>query len=84
MQPRVDLRDVDWVLVPGVAFDARGHRLGYGGGYYDRLLALMAPSVPRVAGAFDLQVQEDVPAAPHDLTVDVVVTPTRTLAAPAR
>ncbi len=82
--PRVDLRNVDWVLVPGVAFDVRGHRLGYGGGYYDRLLALMAPSVPRVAGAFDLQVQEDVPAAPHDLTVDVVVTPTRTLAAPAR
>lgn len=82
--PRVDVQAVDWVLVPGVAFDTQGHRLGYGGGYYDRLLALMPRSVPRVAGAFDLQVVPAVPAAPHDLSVDTIVTPTRTLAAPAR
>jgi len=74
---------VDWVLVPGVAFDAAGRRLGYGGGYYDRLLPLLAPGAARVVGAFDLQIVDRVPAAPHDLTVDAIVTETRTLIPPA-
>jgi 5-formyltetrahydrofolate cyclo-ligase len=77
--PRVAIEEVDWVLVPGVAFDVHGRRLGYGGGYYDRLLALLRPGVPRVAGAFDLQVVAHVPAAPHDLVVDVIVTESRML-----
>ena len=77
--PRVAIEDVDWVLVPGVAFDIHGRRLGYGGGYYDRLLALLRPGVLRVAGAFDLQVVAQVPAAPHDLIVDVIVTESRML-----
>ena len=77
--PRVELRAIDWVLVPGVAFDVAGRRLGYGGGYYDRLLALLDPRAQRVAGAFDLQVVATVPAAPHDLVVDLIVTETRLL-----
>jgi 5-formyltetrahydrofolate cyclo-ligase len=77
--PRVAIESIDWVLVPGVAFDVRGRRLGYGGGYYDRLLAQLAPGVPRVAGAFDLQVLAHVPAAPHDLVVDVIATERRLL-----
>lgn len=80
--PQLDAAAVDWVLVPGVAFDAHGHRLGYGGGYYDRLLAAMASAVPRVAGAFDVQLVAQVPCAPHDLTVDTIVTPQRTLVCP--
>ena len=71
---------IDWVLVPGVAFDASGRRLGYGGGYYDRLLPQIRADVPRVAGAFDVQIVDDVPCGPHDLTVDAVVTETRTFA----
>jgi 5-formyltetrahydrofolate cyclo-ligase len=78
--PRVDIRAIDWVLVPGVAFDAAGRRLGYGGGYYDRLLALMPPSTPRVAGAFDAQLVPVVPAAPHDLVVDTLATESQLLA----
>lgn len=77
--PRVALHDVDWVLVPGVAFDASGRRLGYGGGYYDRLLVTAAAGVPRIAGAFDCQIVDEIPHAPHDLVVDAVATPTRSI-----
>ncbi len=73
--PLVDPMEVDWVLVPGVAFDRWGGRLGYGGGYYDRLLPLLPPHVPRIAGAFDVQLVEAVPAAPHDLRVHAIATP---------
>ncbi len=75
--PRVALAAIDWVLVPGVGFDVAGRRLGYGGGYYDRLLAMLDARAQRVAGAFDLQVVPTVPAAPHDLVVDLIVTETR-------
>ena len=68
---------IDWVLVPGVAFDAAGRRLGYGGGFYDRLLPLLRPEAPCIAGALDLQVVDEVPASPHDRRVDLVITPTR-------
>lgn len=77
--PLVPPGSVDWVLVPGVAFDAAGRRLGYGGGYYDRLLPLVKRGAARVAGAYDAQIVERVPAAPHDLAVDVVATETRLL-----
>jgi len=85
-EPRADLpgahaQDVALALVPGVAFDAQGRRLGYGGGYYDRLLPLLQPDVPRLAGAFDEQIVERVPAAAHDLAVDVIATPTRLVVA---
>lgn len=75
--PGVDPGEVDWVLVPGVAFDACGRRLGYGGGFYDRLLPLLRPDAPRIAGAFDVQLVDEVPVGPHDLPVDAVVSPTR-------
>jgi 5-formyltetrahydrofolate cyclo-ligase len=78
--PRMEARDVEWILVPGVAFDMHGRRLGYGGGYYDRLLPLLSPVATRIAGAFDLQLVESIPAAPHDLTVNAIATPTRLVA----
>jgi len=70
---------VDWVLVPGVAFDEGGWRIGYGGGYYDRLLPSLAAVVPRIAGAFNLQLVARVPSAEHDIAVDAIVTETRTI-----
>ncbi len=75
--PEVAPDAVDWVLVPGVAFDPAGRRLGYGGGYYDRLLPLVPAAAPRVAGAFDVQMVAAVPAGPHDLLVDAIVTEAR-------
>ena len=80
-RPRVPRDAIDFVLVPGVAFDLAGRRLGYGGGYYDRLLPLLSPDAQRVAGALELQLVERVPAAPHDVEVRTIVTETRTIAA---
>ena len=79
---RVEPDVVEFILVPGLAFDARGRRLGYGGGFYDRLLGGLAAHPPRrpqrrtplVAGAFEAQMVEAVPAGAHDVEMDVVVT----------
>ena len=81
--PLIDPATIDWVLVPGLAFDPEGRRLGYGGGFYDRLLPSLAPAAPRIAGAFELQIVDSVPANRHDLPIDAIVTELRTLA-PAR
>ncbi|HZQ60641.1 MAG TPA: 5-formyltetrahydrofolate cyclo-ligase [Casimicrobiaceae bacterium] len=70
---------VDWVLVPGVAFDRAGRRLGYGGGFYDRLLPLIPAHAPRVAAAYAIQIVDHVPAAPHDVTMDAIVTEQETI-----
>ena len=68
---------VDLVAVPGVAFDRQGHRLGRGGGYYDRLLSGFKG---RVAGAaFDFQLLPTVPVEPHDRPVDALITETKVI-----
>jgi 5-formyltetrahydrofolate cyclo-ligase len=75
---RVGHHAIDFVLVPGVAFDARGARLGYGGGFYDKLLADgLSPGVWLVAGAFESQIVGEVPPEEHDVSMDVVVTENR-------
>ena len=75
----VPFESIDWVLVPGVAFDPQCRRLGYGGGYYDRMLPLLASGAARIAGAFEVQMVDMVPAASHDAPVDCVVTELRAL-----
>ena len=71
--------EVDFILVPGVAFTARGERLGYGGGYYDRLLLGVRSQVYRTAGAFSLQVVEDLSTGDRDQRVNCIVTELQTL-----
>ena len=72
---RVEPHVIDFVLVPGLAFDVRGGRLGYGGGVYVKLLADgLSPRSWLVAGAFERQMVEKVPAYEHDVRMDVVVT----------
>lgn len=71
---RVHPAEVDLFVVPGVAFDRRGGRLGYGRGYYDRLLAQARADAAIVGVAFDVQVVERVPAEPHDVAMQLVVT----------
>jgi 5-formyltetrahydrofolate cyclo-ligase len=73
--PPADAGGVGFALVPGVAFDRGARRLGYGGGYYDRLLAGGLPeATPLVSGAFEVQILDKIPLDPHDAPVDVVVT----------
>jgi 5-formyltetrahydrofolate cyclo-ligase len=70
----VDPGEVDLVVTPGLAFDRRGHRLGYGGGFYDRYLARLRPETVRVGIGFAVQLVDRVPAGPDDQRVDLVVT----------
>ena len=69
------LDQMDMILVPGLAFDDAGKRLGRGGGFYDRLLAGMAGDVRRIGVCFDQQRANAVPVDAHDQRVDVLVTP---------
>jgi len=77
----VDPSEADVILVPGVAFDVHGHRLGYGGGFYDAFLAGIPRRAPRVGLCFDLQVVDDVPTDEGDENVDLIVTPERVIRA---
>lgn len=70
----VDPAQVDLVLVPGLAFDRHGGRLGLGKGYYDRLLLRLRPDCLRVGLAFACQLIDRVPCEEHDQPVDVIVT----------
>ncbi|PTQ56211.1 MAG: 5-formyltetrahydrofolate cyclo-ligase [Candidatus Carbobacillus altaicus] len=67
------LEEVDLVLIPLLAFDCRGTRLGYGGGYYDRTLPFMKRSF-RLGVAFHYQLLSDLPKAPWDISLHAVVT----------
>ncbi len=64
----------DVFLIPGVAFDREGNRLGHGRGYYDELLARVPRAAARVGLAFECQLVERVPTEPHDQRVHLVVT----------
>jgi 5-formyltetrahydrofolate cyclo-ligase len=74
--PVVPPSTVGLVLVPAVAVSPRGERLGYGGGYYDRLLAEMGSEARRVAAAYSIQLLNDLPTGTHDLSMDIVITET--------
>ncbi len=68
----VSMESIDVVIVPGVAFDPAGHRLGRGGGYYDRLLTDFKGTI--IAVAFGFQLLADIPCDDHDIPVDYIVT----------
>lgn len=73
-EPFADYAQIDLAVIPGVAFDAQGNRLGRGRGYYDRLLAkLKALRVATVGVCFDFQKLTSVPAEPHDIKVDGIL-----------
>lgn len=65
------------VIVPGATFDRRGYRIGYGGGYYDRFLPLVAPNCLTIGYGYDWQLVDVVPAEPWDKQLKYVVTEQR-------
>jgi len=70
----IDPRDLDIVMVPGVAFSRDGARMGNGQGYYDRLLQRVRPECPLVAVCYESQLFDDLIVGPHDVFMDKVVT----------
>lgn len=72
------------VVVPGLAFDPHGNRLGWGAGYYDRLLAGVRPGVPVVALAFECQLVPAIPSLGHDVRMSAIITEQRVIRAGAR
>jgi 5-formyltetrahydrofolate cyclo-ligase len=84
LEPKTELRSIaakkpaieelDLVVVPGVAFTRDGARMGHGFGYYDKLLHKARPDTPLVALAFECQLFDDIPTAPHDVFMGLVLT----------
>lgn len=70
----MDFSRLDAILVPGVAFDLRGGRMGYGAGYYDRFLAGLSHHPFLLGVGFSMQVVDEVPMEPHDIVLDAIVT----------
>lgn len=79
-EPAADARrvapdELDLILVPGLAFDAAGTRLGYGAGLYDRLLAELEPATPRIGVGHPSLLVETLPREPHDVPVTHLLLP---------
>jgi len=81
MEPRlenvalqIDPFEIDIIIVPGVAFDPAGHRIGYGAGYYDRFLASLSSKTLKLGLAFQEQIVSHIPADIHDIAMDVIIT----------
>lgn len=73
-EKKVAARDLDLIMVPGVAFDHSGARMGHGFGYYDRLLQHARPDAPLVALAFECQLFPEIPIQSHDIYMDKIIT----------
>ncbi len=94
LEPRAELRslstkqvgatDLDLIMVPGVAFDRRGARMGHGKGYYDKLLQHARLDAPLVALAFECQLFAEIPTAEHDIFMDMIITERATYAGEGR
>jgi 5-formyltetrahydrofolate cyclo-ligase len=69
-----DWEEIDLALVPGLAFDLRGHRLGFGKGFYDRVLPLLKKTVLTVGLGYSFQIVDQVPNEPHDVLLKAILT----------
>ena len=67
------LKDIDTVIVPGLAFDRNHHRLGRGKGYYDRFLSILPKHITTVGLAFDFQLTESLPTEAHDMRLQQII-----------
>lgn len=74
LQKAVEPGGLDFVVVPGLAFDREKYRLGYGAGFYDRFLPRLGSNCLKVGIAFDLQIVDKVPTEEHDFALDLIIT----------
>ncbi len=72
---KADIADIDLILVPGIAFSKSGDRIGFGKGYYDKLLANYKGK--KIGVCYEFQMVEDIPSSPHDIQMDMIVTEER-------
>jgi len=81
LEPRIEkirktnIEDIDLIIVPGVAFDKKGNRMGHGKGYYDRLLEQTETTI--IGLCFEFQIVEKTPTKSHDKAVDFIITESR-------
>ncbi|MGG7059323.1 5-formyltetrahydrofolate cyclo-ligase [Clostridium nigeriense] len=73
----IEKEDIDLIIVPGVVFDFKGNRIGYGGGYYDRYLEPIKDLRNKVVLAYDLQIIDIIEPEAHDITFDYIITNTK-------
>jgi len=74
---KADTAEIDFIVVPCVAFDTSKFRVGYGAGYYDRFMKKLRPGCTRIGLAFDLQLADKIPAETHDVALDMIITENR-------
>ena len=84
MEPKSNLqpineKKIDLVIVPGLMFDRKGFRIGYGGGYYDKYIALLTPSCKTIGIAFEAQIADELPVDEHDMSVMTIITENDTI-----
>ena len=73
----VDVNNIELIIVPAVAYDRIGNRLGRGKGFYDRLLA--STKATKIGVAYEFQLVDEIPAESHDVPMDMIITPLATL-----
>lgn len=70
-----DIDNIELIIVPGIAYDNRGNRVGLGKGYYDRLLS--RTKATKIGIGYDFQLVDEIDSEPHDITMDIVITDSR-------
>jgi len=84
LEPTKDMEAIDknklqLIIMPGVAFDIKRGRIGYGGGYYDKYMETIDVSIPKIALAYELQIIDKVPREDHDILPDSIITEKRNI-----
>lgn len=75
----IDIKDLDLIIVPGIAFDSNKNRLGFGAGYYDVFLKDIAKQCLTIGIAFEAQMVDNVPVEGHDIPLDIIITEKRVI-----
>jgi 5-formyltetrahydrofolate cyclo-ligase len=70
--PRLKPQQIDLAFIPGIAFSRDGHRVGYGKGFYDRLMKKL--TCPKIGIAYEFQIVNNIPGEKHDVPVDMIIT----------